>query len=272
LAIVQLLAAKLRDQCQQWLLHPTADTSVIDIAAALGHHEVLDELLQLTPEDWNVDAKKLNDGSTTLHLAAWSGHSLCIQLLCERKASTTCQNSQLDTPLHIVCRRGHPAALKVMLDIMAASDNVNGSHPDINIKNARQMTPLLEAVQQGNDECVRLLLEVGASITGKPRPEETYYKKQKPDPVNSLRVYHEKFSSMPEPDSSLLKALVQKSEPWADSLISMRHSMMSPSSKSKKSCGGDPLWICCNARMGASNESSVQKSLAVSLEQLKLSE
>ena len=38
----------------------------------------------------------------------------------------------------------------------------NGSHPELNALDDREMTPLLWAVYRGDEECVALLLEHGA--------------------------------------------------------------------------------------------------------------
>lgn len=266
---MQLLVAKLHDQCQSWLFQHPPDISPVDRAVALGHHEILDELFRIAPERWSIDAKlSSGNGNTALHLAAWLGQTRCVQSLCERGASVLCQNMALDTPLHFACRHGHISALKALLNAMISGDSTNCSSAGINTTNARELTPLLEAVQTGHDECVPLLLEAGATITGKSRPRRAHFTKKRIS-VDTLRVYHEKLASMPEPDSALVKALVRQSGPWIDSLVSRRQQIMNPQARSMKSCGGDPLWIACNLKFGITSDVAAQEHVTTPAHQLE---
>ncbi|CAO2652683.1 Nn.00g020940.m01.CDS01 [Neocucurbitaria sp. VM-36] len=257
LAIVQLLIAKLRDQCQSWLLQHPRNMSPVHRATVLGHHEILDELIQIAPDSWSIDAP-LSDGTTALHHAAYFGQTRCVQSLCERGASVLCQNVALDTPLHFACHRGNTPALKVMLDAMTSKEGSDSSK-GINTMNVEGLTPLLEAVQAGHDECVPILLEAGASITGKSEPKRRYFDEGKRNCVDVLRVYHEKLASMPEPDVALVKDLVHRSEPWTDLLMSRRQQIMNPQAKVKRFHGGDPPWIVCNLKSGNTSNDAAQE-------------
>lgn len=119
-------------------------------SAALGHHELLGELLDSGDDiaAWSAD------GYSPLHLAAFFGRTATVRALLERGAPVDrpSRNGMKVTPLHSAAA-GHHAGIGALL--LAA-----GADP-----NARQQggwTPLHAAAQNGDAALVRALLDHGA--------------------------------------------------------------------------------------------------------------
>ncbi len=88
--------------------------------------------------------------STSLPFGAtWSA---CAALL-DAGASTTAENEDRDTPLHLASSKGHVECVRALLDAGASTTAANEDRD----------TPLHSASSGGHVECVRALLDAGAS-------------------------------------------------------------------------------------------------------------
>ena len=153
----------------------------LDIAAARGHDECIEALLQLDAPIMlrnaagntafeiacekglasivkRVDKKECllattNDGDTLLHIAAARGHEECVEALLQLDAPTSLKNAAGKTALHVACEEGHAQIVKMIGKdtSLLATDNVGD-------------TPLHIAVARGHDECVEALLQLDAPV------------------------------------------------------------------------------------------------------------
>ncbi len=141
-----------RPEVVKMLMARGASLDVFEAAAA-GHAERVDELLQAQPELANEIAA---DGFTPLGSASFFGHAQVVKTLLESGAQPNLpsQNQMHVTPLHSAAASRHVA--------IAAELLARGARVD-----ARQeggYTPLHAAAQNGQMDMVRLLLDHGAEI------------------------------------------------------------------------------------------------------------
>ncbi|XP_023708110.1 transient receptor potential channel pyrexia [Cryptotermes secundus] len=103
-----------------------------------------------------VDMKDLN-GNTPLHTAVASQWRTGVAILLEAGADTCQKNSNGATSLHLAAESGNRDVLEEMLNIPESKTILDA--PD-NFED----TPLFQAVKSRSVDCVRLLLEAGASL------------------------------------------------------------------------------------------------------------
>ncbi|KFY24409.1 hypothetical protein V493_05248 [Pseudogymnoascus sp. VKM F-4281 (FW-2241)] len=143
-------------------------------AARQGQKTVVQLLLE---KGADTDLKS-GVGETALHYAAYCGDRELVGLLLQKGADTMAKNFSGETVLHYAALGGFEAVVGLLLekgvDIKAktksgdgaalSSDVMEGIATEINAKNASGATALRYAIQCGNNELVRLLLENGADI------------------------------------------------------------------------------------------------------------
>jgi ankyrin repeat protein len=89
-------------------------------------------------------------GIEGLHVCAWLGLSKLIDVLLQKRSDVDAQESTYgQTPLMYACRAGHVETVQKLLTMSAS----------VNIVSGRGRTALLEAVAEGRDEVVELLLD-----------------------------------------------------------------------------------------------------------------
>lgn len=96
------------------------------------------------PVSWDV-----RKGVDPLHICAWFGLSSVVSALDQGDLDVDVQDSTYgQTPLMYACRQGHVEVVRQLLDLNAS----------VNIVSARGRTAMFEAVEQNQEEIVRLLL------------------------------------------------------------------------------------------------------------------
>jgi len=137
-------------------------------------------------------------GNTVLHLAAHFGSSTIVSGLLDSGANAGALNKDKQTPLHWAAKKGHEAAVEILLnqegiDINAVDKDdqtalhgaaYNGheavvqelvQHDDIRIdaKTKYQHTPLHLAAKEGHSSVVAVLLQSGANINAQDQDLQT---------------------------------------------------------------------------------------------------
>lgn len=99
-------------------------------------------------------------GNTPLHVAATSGHSLAITILCNhgKDLDINAQNNDGETPLYLASQHGDIHCLNSLIE----------SGADVNLATNTGYTPLHTAAQNNNYQCVRTLVQAGADMTRQP--------------------------------------------------------------------------------------------------------
>lgn len=129
-------------------------------------HEKFLPMAQLHYSD--INSKRCSDEripvSTPLHLAAGAGLSLVTDSLLKSSGSrqfdlTSAQNIYGWTPLHEASRRGHSEIVARLLQ------HTNGT--GIDVQDNEGMTALQRAAEGGHTKVIRILLQSGATVTGK---------------------------------------------------------------------------------------------------------
>ncbi|ETE60863.1 Ankyrin repeat and death domain-containing protein 1A, partial [Ophiophagus hannah] len=105
-----------------------------------GHADVLQKLLE--------------EGMTSLHLAAEGGHSDCIHLLLEAGCEVNAQTQQNASAMHIAVLRNHPAIVKLLID----------AECDLDVPDNRQQGPLHIAAEHGRQDIAELILMAGVNL------------------------------------------------------------------------------------------------------------
>ncbi|KAJ6662578.1 hypothetical protein lerEdw1_011715 [Lerista edwardsae] len=157
----------------------SSNESLLHIAAALGHMEVIDYLIS---KGAKLDIKD-KKGRTPLHRAAEKGHVNAVKVLLQAGASMYNLDQEGKTPLHLASQNQHTDVLRSILKEEARqhknqhnflhmatlkddSDLVemllkNGALVDA--KDEKGHTALGYAVSQGFEKTVKVLLEAGAN-------------------------------------------------------------------------------------------------------------
>lgn len=119
----------------------------------LANHGYCDEEVPVA-----VDFKD-KDGHTVLYKAILEGWAPGVCIAIEAGSSVTARDNNYDTPLHFAAMFGNVEILNEILNVAKHYDDV------IDATNNRRETALFKAVINGHLECVKKLLDEGASIT-----------------------------------------------------------------------------------------------------------
>lgn len=114
-------------------------------ATKKGHTQVIEQLLQAGA---NIDTQD-NSRKTPLHWAAYKGSGVTVKLLLDKGASIAARDDYGRTALHLAATIG-------------AVDELLGRGIDVNAKDRDGRTALHQAASLGDEEVVRLLVELGA--------------------------------------------------------------------------------------------------------------
>ncbi|WP_342265705.1 ankyrin repeat domain-containing protein [Cardinium endosymbiont of Philonthus spinipes] len=140
--------------------------ALLCIASEEGWLDVVKKLLS-SPGDISAKSLDINarDNASTyqwtpLMYAAAGKHSDVVALLIDQGADPNKQDTDGDTALHLVARRGYGEVIKQLLVL---KDKIN-----VNAKNNYKKTPLYEAAYKGHEDAVRYLLQVpGIDLSAK---------------------------------------------------------------------------------------------------------
>ncbi len=165
----------------------------IHFAAKEGHFE---SLKLLVDEKANINAKGQFD-LTALHFAVQKGHLDCVALLVQKGSNVNAKDQNNQTPLHAAAKNGNILVLKTLIEeskklILSRQQLITedkgtkkerkksksegkdqkqqqqqGSFPKVNSVDKENQTPLHLAAKHGSVECVKYLLDQGASVTVK---------------------------------------------------------------------------------------------------------
>jgi ankyrin repeat protein len=102
-------------------------------------------------------------GQTPLHLAARRGHEAAVRILLDRGANIEAQSIWSETPLVLASEHGHEAVVRILLDRGA----------NIETRSTWLETPLVVAAKHGHEAVVRILLDRGANIETRSTCSET---------------------------------------------------------------------------------------------------
>ncbi len=120
-------------------------------AAGNGHEAVVEILIE---QGADIKARN-NKGSTPLHAAAWPGHKAVVKVLLEHNATVNAQDKKGATPLYHAAWEGHKDVVEILLE-QGADVNMN--------RVGESWTPLLHATMAGHAPVVKALLENGAKV------------------------------------------------------------------------------------------------------------
>lgn len=125
-------------------------------AAAVGRTARVRELLEEDPSRANAWAE---DGFQPLGLASFFGHVSTARVLVERGAevNSASRNDQKVMPLHSAAATDDPEARYELAKLLL------GSGADPNARQQDDFTPLMAAVQSGDERLAQLLEEHGAT-------------------------------------------------------------------------------------------------------------
>lgn len=120
-------------------------------SATIGNVDRVQKHLTHFPENTNNYSR---DGYTALQLACFFGHEEVVRLLLAQGGNphAVSRNAMQIQPLHAAVAARSP---KIVADLIAAGADVNARQQD-------DFTPMMAAIQNGDDEIVRLLKEAGA--------------------------------------------------------------------------------------------------------------
>lgn len=125
----------------------------IHVASYAGHDTIVNLLLDSGKASVSTEAKF---GITPLMLAAQTGQMSTVLLLLKRGATASHASQDKRTALWIASQYGHA-------DIVSLLIGEHQANPNIAVHKSHQ-TPLMAAVHNDHERCVRMLLENGASV------------------------------------------------------------------------------------------------------------
>ncbi|XP_074649568.1 transient receptor potential cation channel subfamily A member 1-like isoform X2 [Tubulanus polymorphus] len=107
-----------------------------------------------------------DDGSTPLHEVALHGSPETCKILLDKGANPLATDINDVTPLMLASAEGHPEVMRLLIDAVTDSDDYIPEYKRsyIGKKDNEGNTSLYYAVQNGNLECARLLLNEGADV------------------------------------------------------------------------------------------------------------
>ena len=117
------------------------------IAVAIEESDVRTVKAWVSDQRCNVNASRLEDSATAMHLAARCGIVAIIRVLLDAGADPLSVDSELRTPLHLVALAGHGVCVKVLLD----------SGADVDAFDCTGKTPLLLAEERNHTGCFRMM-------------------------------------------------------------------------------------------------------------------
>ena len=126
-----------------------------------GHVEVIRILLEGKADvDWPD-----NKSNRPLHIAVENGHVEVIRILLEGKAEVYCYDKKGNMPLHYAVQNKNPQVFKALLPAIVEFDKVNNEDQSlVNEINKEGYTALMIAVKNGRADCVKDLIDQGATI------------------------------------------------------------------------------------------------------------
>ncbi|XP_054279760.1 ankyrin repeat domain-containing protein 50 isoform X1 [Macrosteles quadrilineatus] len=126
------------------------DQTPLNLAARLGHHQVVKVLLSAGANVDHPDA----DGWTPLRAAAWGGHTQVVEILLEAGANVDYCDADQRTALRAAAWGGHDEIVTLLLKAGA----------DVNKTDCEGRTALIAAAYMGHSDIVETLLEYNADI------------------------------------------------------------------------------------------------------------
>jgi ankyrin repeat protein len=122
-----------------------------------------------------IDAKD-DVGWTPLHEATSEGNIEVAEMLLQHDADVEAGDKEGCTPMHLASRCGDSDSLQLLIEGPEgglpprqgdAADQVRvWRRPDVNIRDASGWTPIHEAANEGNTQCIQLLLDYGTRSSG----------------------------------------------------------------------------------------------------------
>lgn len=136
--------------------------SLLHVAAAAGHHQVVRILAGLDPSVSNVNNGD-EEGWTPLHSAVSSGHANVVEALLQAGADVSVANNGGRTALHYAASKGR---VKIAQDLISNGANVRR-------KDKFGCTPLHRAASAGYPEICELFIEEGADVDATDKTGQT---------------------------------------------------------------------------------------------------
>jgi len=127
------------------------NNTALHLAATKGHTNTVKLLLEFRA---SADMRN-DDDRTTLHMASLNGHHSIIPDLIRRDRSViNVGDEESNSALHLACIGGNTQCIQVLIQLGA----------NIELRNAKQWTPLDCAAAYGWEKAAKVLLEAGASV------------------------------------------------------------------------------------------------------------
>jgi len=139
--------------------HPEFGHTALHAAIIAQSYDCARTILETAaPSDADHMISNLSDptGQTPLHIAAYLGSPLLVELLLSHGGRIASIDIEGQTPLHLCASSGDRSCLAMMLD--------HGGDDIIDMQDNAGNTPLHHAAYHGRLECVRLLLETAANV------------------------------------------------------------------------------------------------------------
>ena len=157
------------------------------LAVEKGDHEAVKGLIE-EGGGVNVNKGEMHTGNTPLWIAAGRGHLDMVQLLIAQGGDVAIASKDGSTPISIACKGNHTEIVTLLLDNGAAVNGAQGGRSCLHNASAREYVELVRllldrgadpsdvgavkshslftAVDRGNVEIVKLLVENGANVNG----------------------------------------------------------------------------------------------------------
>ena len=157
------------------------------LAVEKGDHEAVKGLIE-EGGGVNVNKGEMHTGNTPLWIAAGRGHLDMVQLLIAQGGDVAIASKDGSTPISMACKGNHTEIVTLLLDNGAAVNGAQGGRSCLHNASAREYVELVRllldrgadpsdvgagkshslftAVDRGNVEIVKLLVENGANVNG----------------------------------------------------------------------------------------------------------